>query len=72
LRPTTGRCWASAGQISALFLWFGAFGLLGNVLLTRWVDRLGAARCVNLALALMALVAAAPGRWPPACRPWRW
>jgi DHA1 family inner membrane transport protein len=44
---------ASAGQISALFLCFGAFGLLGNVLLTRWVDRLGATTCVNLALALM-------------------
>jgi DHA1 family inner membrane transport protein len=52
---------ASAGQISALFLCFGAFGLLGNVLLTRWVDRLGATTCVNLALALMALSLAL---WP--------
>lgn len=52
---------ASAGQISALFLCFGVFGLLGNVLLMRWVDRLGAATCVNLALALMALSLAL---WP--------
>ena len=52
---------ASAGEISALFLCFGAFGLLGNVLLTRWVDRLGATTCVNLALALMALSLAL---WP--------
>jgi len=52
---------ASAGQISALFLCFGAFGLLGNVLLTRWVDRLGAATCVNVALVLMTLSLAL---WP--------
>ena len=52
---------ASAGQISALFLCFGAFGLLGNVLLTRWVDRLGAAACVNVALVLMTLSLAL---WP--------
>ena len=46
---------ASAAQISGLFFWFGAFGVLGNVLLSRHIDRLGAARCVNIALALMAL-----------------
>lgn len=46
---------ASAGQVSLLFFWFGAFGLLGNLLLARWIDRLGAARCVHIALALMAL-----------------
>jgi len=44
---------ASATGVSFLFLWFGLFGLLGNVLMSRWVDRLGAARCVNIALALM-------------------
>jgi predicted MFS family arabinose efflux permease len=52
---------ASAGGVSLLFFWFGAFGLLGNLLLTRWIDRLGAARCVTAALALMALSLAL---WP--------
>jgi predicted MFS family arabinose efflux permease len=52
---------ASAAQVSLLFFWFGAFGLLGNVLLSRWVDRLGAARCVNTTLAFMALSLLA---WP--------
>jgi predicted MFS family arabinose efflux permease len=46
---------ASPAQVSFLFLWFGAFGLLGNVLLSRWVDRLGAPRCVNIALVLITL-----------------
>jgi predicted MFS family arabinose efflux permease len=46
---------ASAGQVSLLFLWFGAIGLLGNVLLTRSIDRVGAAPAVALALACMAL-----------------
>jgi predicted MFS family arabinose efflux permease len=52
---------ASAAQISALFLWFGAIGLVGNVLLTRFIDRIGAARAVALALACMALSMLA---WP--------
>jgi predicted MFS family arabinose efflux permease len=46
---------ASALAVSLLFLWFGAFGLLGNVLLQRWVDRVGAARCVAISLVAMAL-----------------
>ena len=46
---------ATATQVSLLFFWFGAFALLGNVLLSRHIDRLGAARCVNGALGLMAL-----------------
>ncbi len=52
---------ASAGEVSFLFFWFGAFGLLGNVLLSRWIDRLGAARCVHIAMVLMALSLAL---WP--------
>jgi len=52
---------ASAGEVSFLFFWFGAFGLLGNVLLGRWIDRLGAARCVHIALVLMVLSLAL---WP--------
>jgi predicted MFS family arabinose efflux permease len=46
---------ASAAGVSLLFFWFGAFGLLGNVLLTRRIDSLGAARCVVVALSAMAL-----------------
>jgi len=46
---------ASAGGVSFLFLWFGAFGLLGNLLLSRSIDRWGAARCVNFTLGLMAV-----------------
>lgn len=46
---------ATPAQISALFFWFGLFGLIGNVVLTRQIDRLGAARCVAIALALITL-----------------
>jgi MFS transporter, DHA1 family, inner membrane transport protein len=42
-----------ATGVSFLFFWFGAFGLIGNVMLTRSVDKLGAARCVNIAITLM-------------------
>jgi len=52
---------AQAGTISLLFFWFGAFGLLGNVLLSRHVDRFGAGRAVGWLLALMALSLAL---WP--------
>lgn len=52
---------ASALGVSLLFLWFGAFGLLGNILLQRVVDRYGAARCVTVLLGAMALSLAA---WP--------
>ncbi len=57
-RQTLG---AGAGGVSFLFLWFGAFGLLGNLLLSRGIDRWGATRCVNFTLVLMALSLAA---WP--------
>lgn len=46
---------ANAAETSFLFFWFGAFGLLGNVLLSRYIDRLGAARVVAASLAAMAL-----------------
>ena len=46
---------ASAAEISALFLWFGAVGVLGNVLVARYIDRLGAARSVALMLGCMGL-----------------
>ncbi len=46
---------ASAAEISLLFLWFGALGLVGNVLLTRLIDRIGASTAVALTLASMAI-----------------
>lgn len=46
---------AGAAAVSLLFLWFGAFGLVGNLVVSRWIDRVGAARCVNATLVLMAL-----------------
>ncbi len=46
---------ASATQISLLFFVFGAFGLIGNTLMSRWIDRYGASRAVAVTLALMAL-----------------
>lgn len=47
--------------LSLLFLWFGAFGLLGNVLVSRSIDRIGAPRAVLLTLSLIALSLLA---WP--------
>jgi predicted MFS family arabinose efflux permease len=46
---------ADAGSISLLFAWFGAFGLVGNVLLARYVDRIGASRAVGWLLAAIGL-----------------
>ena len=46
---------ATAGQVSGLFLWFGAVGVLGNVWVSRHIDRLGAARAVGWLQAAMAL-----------------
>lgn len=45
----------SGGSLSLMFLWFGAFGLLGNVMLSRWIDRIGAPRAVLFTLGSMAL-----------------
>jgi predicted MFS family arabinose efflux permease len=52
---------ASAASVSALFLWFGAIGVFGNLLIARHIDRIGAARAVALMLACMALSLAL---WP--------
>jgi predicted MFS family arabinose efflux permease len=41
--------------LSLLFLWFGLFGLAGNMAMSRWIDRLGASRAVLLTLGAMAL-----------------
>ncbi|MBL0920338.1 MAG: MFS transporter [Hydrogenophaga sp.] len=41
--------------LSLLFLWFGAFGLLGNMAVTRQIDRMGAPRAVLITMTLIAL-----------------
>jgi predicted MFS family arabinose efflux permease len=43
------------GQLSLLFAWFGAFGLIGNVLMSRNIDRVGAPQSVMWGLGGMAL-----------------
>ncbi len=52
---------AGPEAVSFLFMWYGAFGLIGNLLLTRWIDRLGAATCVSIGLSCMAVSLLA---WP--------
>lgn len=46
---------AGATGISALFFWFGALGVVGNVILAHHLDRIGAARAVGATLAAIAL-----------------
>lgn len=46
---------ASPGEISLMFLWYGALGVLGNVLVSRHIDRIGPARTVGWTLATMVL-----------------
>lgn len=41
-------------QLSLLFMWFGAFGFLGNVYMSRHIDRLGTHRAVMIGLGVMA------------------
>ncbi len=52
---------ADATQVSLLFFWFGAFGLLGNVILSRTVDRVGPGRAVAWLLVCIGVSIAA---WP--------
>ena len=58
-------------EISLLFVWFGAFGLIGNVLLSRYIDRIGAAPRGRRSLVLMARLAAAVAARHAASRRWR-
>ncbi len=44
---------AGTAEISALFLWFGVFGVLGQVLASRHIDRIGAHVAVAIGLVLM-------------------
>jgi predicted MFS family arabinose efflux permease len=52
---------ASTEQVTLMLIWFGAFGLIGNVVLTRVIDRMGAARMVAITITLMAISLLA---WP--------
>lgn len=67
---------ASAVEISALFMWFGAWGLAGNLLLSRRIDRIGPARAVLVFLGGIALglliwpVAATPATMALVLVPW--
>ena len=44
----------SPAALSLYFMWFGAFGLLGNVVMSRTIDRVGAPRAVMTGIVLMA------------------
>jgi len=41
--------------LSLLFVSFGACGLIGNLVMSRNIDRIGAANCVMIAIGLMAV-----------------
>ena len=43
------------GQLSLLFAWFGAFGFIGNIVMSRNIDRLGAPASVMWGVGAMAL-----------------
>jgi predicted MFS family arabinose efflux permease len=58
---------ADAASVSFLFMWFGAFGLIGNLLLSRAIDRIGVAHCVTL---LLAGIAVSMLVWPLAGAVW--
>jgi len=49
------RLGADATQLGLIWAWFGACGVVGNMLVSRYVDRLGASRMVLLTTALIAL-----------------
>ena len=42
------------GALSLYFMWFGAFGLLGNMVMARYIDRIGVSRSVMIGIMLMA------------------
>jgi predicted MFS family arabinose efflux permease len=51
----------SAAQLGVVLMWFGACGFAGNLLMSRHVDRVGAARSVSIGICSMALSLLA---WP--------
>ncbi len=44
-----------SGTLSLMLLWFGAFGLVGNMAMSRWIDRIGTSSAVLIAAGAMAL-----------------
>ena len=42
-------------ELGLLFMWFGVFGFVGNMAMSRYIDRIGAPRAVMIGIALMAL-----------------
>ena len=46
---------SSTEQITFLLMWFGAFAFIGNVVLTRVIDRVGPNRAVGVSLTLIAV-----------------
>jgi len=46
---------ASSNDVTLLFVWFGVFGVIGNAIASRYVDRFGADRAVGFSLVLMAV-----------------
>lgn len=46
------------GELGLLFMWFGAFGLAGNMLMARYIDRVGAPAAVMVGLGLIAVTLA--------------
>lgn len=46
---------ASPADIGLMFGWFGLFGLIGNVVLSRRIDRIGPSRAVLVTMALITL-----------------
>jgi predicted MFS family arabinose efflux permease len=58
---------ATPAHIGGLFAWFGLFGLIGNVLLARHIDRIGAGRGVFV---MMSLITLSLLLWPLATSPW--
>ncbi|MDQ6685463.1 MAG: MFS transporter, partial [Pseudomonadota bacterium] len=52
---------AGTAEVTLLFVWFGIFGFIGNVVASRYVDRFGAARGVDITLGLIAISLLA---WP--------
>jgi predicted MFS family arabinose efflux permease len=46
---------AGGAMLSLMFLWFGVFGLAGNVAVTRFIDRIGTPNAVLITLGTMVL-----------------
>ncbi|MEO7391948.1 MAG: MFS transporter [Ramlibacter sp.] len=42
-------------ELGLLLMWFGVFGFLGNMVMSRYIDRIGASRAVMAGIAAMAL-----------------